>query len=278
MNRRHWLKNTLLGSAAIGYGESANLQEAQGNGLRFGNFLVEVQVVGSAATAWTLTAAEGRTYNFAPPVFELNGTPVTAALEDIQADPKPRQFGNGVTETRFSGRLVNEPALSLEMVFRLSPDNPVVRFRYVLHAGPEHKLTASRKKDQNLCYLRCSLAALPDVREVRASVFNDLLHSYTLSESSIPGAWFANSVAAMGPLLVGADAQGHTLVLAYEHGSESPDAFLQFELAADRSVSLVAVKGNYRPLVTKRCGWKQERHQAGPTKWPSISGPLCCAI
>ena len=48
----------------------------------------------------------------------------------------------------------------------------------------------------------------------------------------------------MGPILVGTS-DTHALLLAYEHGSQVPDAFLRFQFAPDRSVSLQAVKGNY---------------------------------
>ena len=34
----------------------------------------------------------------------------------------------------------------------------------------------------------------------------------------------------MGPILIGSDGR-RTLLLAYEHGSQAPDAFLRFDLA-----------------------------------------------
>ena len=50
----------------------------------------------------------------------------------------------------------------------------------------------------------------------------------------------------MGPILAATD--GHrSFLLAYEHGSQVPDAFLQYQLSPDRSVRLTAVKGNYVP-------------------------------
>jgi alpha-galactosidase len=48
----------------------------------------------------------------------------------------------------------------------------------------------------------------------------------------------------MGPILVGTGETG-SLLLAYEHGSEAPNAFLQFRLSPDGMTSLAAVKGNY---------------------------------
>jgi alpha-galactosidase len=48
----------------------------------------------------------------------------------------------------------------------------------------------------------------------------------------------------MGPLLV-LPALQSTFVMAYEHGSQYPDRFLEFHLLADRQIRLSAVKGNY---------------------------------
>jgi alpha-galactosidase len=48
----------------------------------------------------------------------------------------------------------------------------------------------------------------------------------------------------MGPILAATDSH-RSFLLAYEHGSQVPDAFLQYQLSPDRSVRLTAVKGNY---------------------------------
>jgi alpha-galactosidase len=48
----------------------------------------------------------------------------------------------------------------------------------------------------------------------------------------------------MGPIIAGQSAT-HSFLLAYEHGSQSPDAFLEFRLNKDKRVGLHAVKGNY---------------------------------
>jgi len=85
------------------------------------------------------------------------------------------------------------------------------------------------------------------VTEVHLSEFNDLTHSYTASERTVSAAAFANSLSAMGPILVGEDTNRDTLLIAYEHGSTIPDAFLQFHLSSTRDVTLDAVKGNYVP-------------------------------
>ena len=48
----------------------------------------------------------------------------------------------------------------------------------------------------------------------------------------------------MGPLVAGTDGK-ESFLLAYEHGSQYPDAFLHFSLSPERKICLRAVKGNY---------------------------------
>jgi alpha-galactosidase len=48
----------------------------------------------------------------------------------------------------------------------------------------------------------------------------------------------------MGPILAASDGR-RSVLIAYEHGSQVPDAFLQFRLAPDHMVRLAAAKANY---------------------------------
>ena len=131
----------------------------------------------------------------------------------------------------------------MKLVFRLAPDNPVVRFRYEIYSTAGQKLTRATGRDR-LEYGGISLAAFPLAREVRFSEFQEFTHSFTLSEREIESREFANRLRLMGPLLAASDGRQSVLV-AYEHGSQVPDAFLEYQLGPDRDVHLRAVKGNY---------------------------------
>ena len=96
----------------------------------------------------------------------------------------------------------------------------------------------------NLTYLETSLKQLPKAEEITLSTFSNLTHSFTLSEEEIATRYFENSSSLMGPLLVATDGQ-RSFLLAYEHGSQVPDAFLRYQLGPDRRIRLAAVKGNY---------------------------------
>ena len=187
------------------------------------------------------SAAPG--HAFAPPVFPLDGRAVTALPERFEAAGDPVPLGPDVLEYRFRGTLREDPSLALELRFRLSDLSPIVRFQYRLTATKPHAFSRSGAVDE-IEYLATSLEGLPRAREIRLSEFVELLHSYTLSERPVDPDDFEAGLGVMGPILVASDGR-RTMLLAYEHGSQAPDAFLRFDLGRRRSVSLRGVKGNY---------------------------------
>lgn len=149
------------------------------------------------------------------------------------------------------------------LIFRLAPDNPVVRFRYEIYSTSGQKLTRATGVD-DLEYGGFSLAAFPLVREVRFSEFQEATHSFTLSEREIESKEFASRIRLMGPLLAASDGRDSMLV-AYEHGSQVPDAFLEYQLGEERDVRLRAVKGNYwdGQTMTADAPWRSVWMHAG---------------
>ena len=69
----------------------------------------------------------------------------------------------------------------------------------------------------------------PQIEEIRLSNFAELTHSYELSEEKIADRNFEDSGALMGPILAATDGSS-SFLLAYEHGSTVPDAFLEYRL------------------------------------------------
>ena len=130
--------------------------------------------------------------------------------------------------------------ISAAVQFQINDRTPAIRFRYLLEADQRRALSGANK----LIYLQTSLKQLPQVEEVTLSNFAQLTHSYTLYEQPIEDRYFQDSGAFMGPIIAASD--GHrSFLLAYEHGSQVPDAFLRYQLGPDRSIRLSAVKGNY---------------------------------
>jgi len=131
----------------------------------------------------------------------------------------------------------------LELILRLAPDNPVIRFCYRLSSSGTHLLTKEAGQD-NLRYIGVSLSEFPVAKAIALSEFNEIVHSYVPVEYVLDARHFSHAQHIMGPMLVAENATT-SLLLAYEHGSTAPDAFVEFRLAADRQVTLRAVKGNY---------------------------------
>jgi len=201
---------------------------------------------GRQDTLWKLSAQpSGRVYRIAPPVFEIDGRMASAAVRNVRQAGTPQRLPNGATEHRFEATLAADPSLSLEIAFRVADPSPVVRFSYTLRSAGERRLTKSSGRDA-IQYLRVSAAGLTDVREVQLSNFLEVLHSYTLQERPVDAREFENQARFMGPI-VAASGGGESFLAAYEHGSQVPDAFLEFAASADRSIALQAVKGNYLP-------------------------------
>jgi alpha-galactosidase len=176
------------------------------------------------------------------PSFEINGTVLPAVLLDLKVAAPPAVLKNAVTEYVYEGVFQNQPSLQLEVRFQVAPDNAVLRFRYRLRTAQAMRLTKTSGKDR-LTYLSFQ-APGTDVKEVRLSEFNERFHATHRTEAQFDKRYFNNATTLMGPLVV-VPARQSTFVMAYEHGSQYPDRFLEFQLFADRQIRLNAVKGNY---------------------------------
>jgi alpha-galactosidase len=192
---------------------------------------------------WEYGAIQGMAaYQFAPPTFSVDEKPISAAVRHFSPVGTPVHLDNGATEYIVTGELVRDSHLHLRVQFQVNDRTPVVRFRYILEADQPRTLSGANR----LTYLQTSLKQLPQAEEVTLSNFAQLTHSYTLYEQPIEDRYFQDRGAFMGPIL--AASNGHrSFLLAYEHGSQVPDAFLNYQLSPDRSVRLTAVKGNYVP-------------------------------
>jgi alpha-galactosidase len=203
-----------------------------------------IEITGTAHSLWTYTVkATGLVHEIAPPIFAVDGVEIPVQLADIQLVGAPRRLVNGVTETVYTGSLAGDPALSLDMVFRVAEQGPVVRFHYRLKSETPRALTKAAGSDQ-LRYLGLSLGSSEACTEVRLSEFDDAVHSFRLTEHAVPERAFEHGFSLMGPILVAQDA-GHTCLVAYEHGSQVPDAFVHFILYPNYDVALEQVKGAY---------------------------------
>ena len=226
-----------------------------------------LELVNGERALWTYrpTGRGGAALTIAPPVFEIDGRAVAGPLQDLTQSAAKR-LPNGAVEQAFTGFLKADPRLKMTLRFRSAADSPVVRFRYELSAArPGPRLTKSAGRD-SVTYLATSAAALPRAKEVRLSEFDERSHATTLTEAALPHRLFENGGSAMGPIIVLADGAGANFLLAYEHGSQFPERFLEYRLGPDRTVSLHAVKGNYLS------GQPVDRAHPYETLWFEVAG------
>jgi len=205
---------------------------------------VKISLMNSDDCLWEYTVVKtGKSFSFHPPEFEIDGKIVSAKLSSFEMIGTPQKLINGTNEYTAEGNLSEIPDITLRITFRIPENNPIVKFRYELISKAQHKLTKTSGHD-NINYLKVSFNGLSAVKEVRFSEFNEMVHSFCLSERIIETKSFTDSMHLMGPMMVGSDGSNSFLV-AYEHGSQVPDKFLEFCLSPNKSVSLKAFKGNY---------------------------------
>jgi len=189
----------------------------------------------------------GPSYKFSPPAFEIDDQFLTAVVDPPFERQNGTKLANGATEFVFESRFAKQGTLRLILRMQLNDELPLIRFRYELASDQPAKLggaTAGNGAGNRLNYLSVSLQHLPDVQEIQLSNFIGLVHSHMLSALALTPDDFQQKAAVMGPILAASDGQ-HSFVLAYEHGSPVPDAFLHYELDPNREVRLSAVKANY---------------------------------
>jgi alpha-galactosidase len=143
------------------------------------------------------------------------------------------------------------PNLRLEVIVRSVYDSPVFRFGYRLTATEPLHLTKPDGVDA-LSYFTLDFARANDygdpisAKEIRFAEFNSLFHSFMLSEAPLGAKDFAANRSVVGPFLVVGAEQGPSGLVAYEHGSQSNDPFLTYDLQpTGTAATLRAVKGNY---------------------------------
>jgi len=204
----------------------------------------EIELVNSEQVLWKYRISKtNKTYEFAGPNFEVDGKILNCDLSQIQQIGEPLVLNNKVVEYVLQATYKSFPDLFLRMTFRIPDSNPVVRFRYELIGSGNYKLTKSGGVD-NIRYLKLLVPKISKMKEVKLSEFNEMVHSFCLSEREMDPRNFSNQTSFMGPIVVGCDDR-NSFLLAYEHGSQAPDMFLKYSLSPDKSIDLTAVKGNY---------------------------------
>jgi len=211
---------------------------------------------------WRYDPPDGGAIEVAPPTIEVDGRVIvlTGALHETGETTLP----NGAVEKVFTCA-VDEGDLQLRFIIRTASDSPVVRFRYGLTSTTDRRLTKSTGADT----VRLAAVTLPTLNavEVRLSDYNSLVHSYVPTEVPLTEREFAAATQVMGPILTWPTDTGHAL-LAYEHGSQYPDAYLSYRLDTAPgnagNAELAGIKGTYLNGQALRAGFT--------TVWMELAG------
>ena len=173
------------------------------------------------------------------PVFEVDGSPLAPVFSSL-ALVSSEKLNGVVTEYRYDCTYAARPELTLSILVRAADASPVLKFKYILHGNG----ILTKSQGERLDYCALQLAGAETLTEVRFSEFNQMLHSFCMNEVPVKESFFASSMNVMGPLMAGTDGSS-SFLLAYEHGSQYPEAFLHFALSPEKKMTLRAVKGNY---------------------------------
>jgi alpha-galactosidase len=200
-----------------------------------------VNIKNSDNTLWVYQSGS-RQQEFAPPVFEIENRIIHGVFSEYTIASET-MLQTGVIEYTATGPLKEMPEVTMSLVVRTSKQNPVARFRYILTSEKDIKLTKSEGADR-LIYYRTSLSGFSSFKEITLSTFNVLTHAFHIDEKNIGHKDFENELPVMGPLFSGENGEA-AILLTYEHGSQLPDSYLQFNLKKNNEIELSAVKGNY---------------------------------
>ena len=175
------------------------------------------------------------------PVFEVDGADLTPDFSSVSLIYETKR-NDAVTEYRYDAVYAAHPELTLSILIRVADCSPIFKFKYILRSTAPCRLT--KCQGERLEYCAVGLREKEALTEVRFSEFNQLLHSFCMNELPVKENQFAARMSIMGPLVAGTDGSD-SFLLAYEHGSQYPDAFIHFALSPERQIRLQAVKGNY---------------------------------
>ncbi|ANE46434.1 hypothetical protein SY83_09285 [Paenibacillus swuensis] len=215
--------------------------------IQFGNDHVTIILSDHHEGLWAYrVAAEDITIPVYAPRIQLNGTDIQCDVKQFQLNNnEPLLLPNGSVEYQVTGPVTVQPSLFLTITFRIAPTSPVIRFKYTFSSTGLLHMTKTNGSDE-LDYFSYNLKHFQPT-EIRLSDYNELVHSYTLSEHRVQPSWFKYERMLMGPLLAAEDGS-HTVLSGYEHGSQYPDMYTGFQLHSDYTVTVSAKKGNYPNL------------------------------
>ena len=176
------------------------------------------------------------TVSFSLPACEIDGSVIALRADRVEGVEK-KGLKSGAEE--YTVRARDDRGYRLSLTFRVYGENEIVKYSFSLLSEGEACLT--KASGEYVRYL--STEAPTAIREIRFAEYDHLIHSFVPAEVEVDLRLYGEGKGFMGPMALDASKE-RTLLLAYEHGSQHPDAYLSFYPGRD-ALSLRAVKGNY---------------------------------
>ena len=183
----------------------------------------------------------GHAKNIQGPLFEVDGKALLPVFSTITLH-ETISLNTQISEYVFHAVYKSEPSLKLKISIRISEKSPILKLKFSLIGNGTKYLT--KVGGESLDYLSLKVDNNDKITEVRFSEFNEMLHEFCMNEVSVSNSAFENKFSLMGPLLACVNDKTSYLI-AYEHGSQYPDAFVNFNLTPQKEIILSAKKGNY---------------------------------
>ena len=177
-------------------------------------------------------------YNFATPVFEIDGKEASFVLSGHGEKYKSRK--SGVYDVLYTG--VGIEGLRLRLRIKSFDDSPFIRFQYIL-SSDKGAIMTKKGGDDNIRYFDIDIDGGAYLEETQLSHFAPHLHTYLPVTRVVPPVERAAQTQVPGPIMT-AEYDGAACLIAYEHGATHPDCYLAFS-TDESSVAVKAVKGNY---------------------------------
>lgn len=188
-----------------------------------------------------------RIFPVASPCYSFSNKETVSDFAATGGPAAQRAMSNGGTEYQIPCASQSHPELALILWLRMFPQCPVVRWRLELRPASPVFLSKPEGRDQ-LTYLRCGIPFEENrITEVRLSEFDTIAHTFAPDFVERDQWELEAGLRFGGPILMGHQ-PGYAFLCAYEHGSESPDWYLDFGVkkqGGQLNFEIAAVKGNY---------------------------------
>ena len=224
----------------------------------------QIEVINSDDCLWKYKAGKSsEEIAITPPKFEVNGQMIAGVFQTIFVDSLDLDVSRNMKAYTLLGNLKADSALYFKLIFHISENSPFVKFKYELFSKANHRLTKSSGND-NLDYLTFKISDQHTAKELRLSDYSHKNHSYVPRLLELKESQFSNNDAVMGPIFIG-EKPAQSFLIAYEHGSQYPNAYLNYRLDSTNKVTLSAIKGNYlnNQAITKNKPFETTWFQIG---------------